>query len=59
MIARLKQWWHEHGTKILGWTGNISTLLAGALTIDGLIPAEQLKYYLFGNLVLNTLVIKR
>lgn len=36
-------WWTNHGTKILGLVGGSISAIAA---IDGIIPANHLKYYM-------------
>lgn len=50
------KYWKEHGTKILG---TAQTIVAGFITIPGLITAENLPYWGAANVVLAALTINR
>lgn len=52
----LVAFWTEHGTKIIG---TLATFVATALLIEGLIPADQMKYWLFANALLGGATVKR
>lgn len=51
--------WNQHGTKILGLVGILQTVIAGALTIEGLIDPADRKWFDFANLVLCAIVVRR
>jgi hypothetical protein len=60
VLKELYAFWVGHGTKILGSiTGTISLFVATALSIEGLIPADDMKYWLFANAFLGALIVKR
>lgn len=42
LIAKIKQYWRDHGTKLLGFGSGVISALAST----GVIPAAHLKYYL-------------
>jgi hypothetical protein len=48
--------WTEHGTKILG---TAQTIVAGFITIPGLITPEMLPYWGAANVVLAAVTINR
>lgn len=48
--------WNDHGTKLLG---ALATFVATALLIDGLIPPDHMKYWLFANALLGGVTVKR
>jgi hypothetical protein len=48
--------WVHHGTKLLGYAGLI---VNSALAVEGLVPKEDIKWFLFANLVLCGLTVKR
>ena len=48
--------WEQHGTKILG---TLATIVATALLIEGLIPDDHMKYWLFANALLGGATVKR
>jgi len=53
MLGRV---WRRHGTKILG---AVSAIWSGWIAIDGLFPADKVKYALALNVVLGVLTIQR
>lgn len=59
-LKELLALWDSHGTKILGSiTATISTLVATALLIDGLIPEPHLKYWLYVNALFSGATVRR
>lgn len=48
--------WSKHGTKLLGTAASV---VSTAMLIPELIPAGQLKYWLFANALLGGGVVKR
>ena len=54
--AVVKAQWVDHGTK---WLGTVQAIIAGLLTIDGLIPKEHFKYWAATNVVLGVLTLRR
>lgn len=46
----------EHGTKILG---TAAAIIASLLVIEGLIPADQVKWWQAANAVLGVLTVRR
>jgi hypothetical protein len=51
--------WREHGTKILGLIVLAKDIIAVALTVEGIIPLDLMKWALFANLVLGILITRR
>lgn len=43
ICALLSDWYHSHGTKILGF---LSGLIAAVASVSDLIPQQHLKYYM-------------
>jgi hypothetical protein len=48
--------WKRHGTKLLGYA---FLVVNSALAVEGLVSKENLKWFVFANLVLGGLTIKR
>ncbi len=48
--------WRDHGTKLLGFA---ATFVSTGMLIDGLIPPEHLKYWLFANALLGGATVRR
>jgi hypothetical protein len=55
-MKMLVVFWVEHGTKIIG---TLATFVATGLLIEGLIPADHMKYWLFANALLGGATVKR
>lgn len=55
-MKALADFWTEHGTKIIG---TLATFVATGLLIEGLIPADHMKYWLFANALLGGATVKR
>jgi hypothetical protein len=59
----IKRTWINHGTKVLGWATIIVSSALTANTIlkpeQALIPPGQLKWFVFANIVLGALTVKR
>lgn len=52
----IQKTWAHHGTKLIGFAGLI---VSSALAVDGLVPKEHMKWFIFANLVLAGLTVKR
>jgi hypothetical protein len=59
----IKRTWINHGTKLLGFAG---VVVSSALAANSVLPpdhplisVEQLKWFVFANLVLGALTVKR
>lgn len=52
----LVDFWTGHGTKLLGIAG---LTVSAALLVPDLIPAAQMKYWLFANILLDGSTVKR
>jgi hypothetical protein len=48
--------WKRHGTKVLGY---VTSTIPAVLLIDGLVPKDQVKYYLLALVLLGGTVVKR
>lgn len=55
-MKSLIEFWNGHGTKILG---TLQTIVAGLITIPGLITAAHLPYWGAANVILAALTINR
>lgn len=48
--------WKRHGTKLLGYA---FLVVNSALAVDGMVDKDHLKWFVFANLVLGGLTVKR
>lgn len=48
--------WTEHGTKLLGIAGLV---VSSALLVPDLIPADQMKWWLFANALIDGFTVRR
>lgn len=59
----IKRTWINHGTKVLGWATIIVSSALTANTVltpeQALISPGQLKWFVFANIVLGALTVKR
>lgn len=52
----LLRWWRGHGTKMLG---SIGTAIPALLAIDGLVPKNDVKYWLAAAVLIGLLTVHR
>lgn len=50
------QFWRDHGTKVLG---SSQAVISGFIAISGLIPPENVKYWLAANVVIGAMTVQR
>lgn len=55
----MKEFWKNHGTKVLGGVQMAQGAVAGIMGIMGLIPPAHLPYWALANVLLGALIVNR
>lgn len=55
----MREFWKNHGTKVLGGVQMVQGVVAGVMGVMGLIPAAHLPYWALANVLLGAVIVNR